>query len=164
MYTSPMKEIPLTRGYVALVDDGDFDSLNKFKWFALVSEHTVYATRMAPRPKRFAIYMHREILGIKSGVVDHRDRNGLNNQRANLRAATQQGNTANSKKPSDAMTSKYKGVWFDSARGKWAARIGFNNRGIHLGRFLTEAEAAKVYNDAAIKLFGEFARINEIEQ
>jgi hypothetical protein len=85
------KEIPLTQGKVAVVDEEDFDRLNKHKWYACKNGNTFYALRKSNvNGKRLTILMHREILGLKPGDpgVDHRDGNGLNNRRKNLRLAS----------------------------------------------------------------------------
>lgn len=93
-----MREIQLTKGYVALVDDEDYDSLIKFKWSAKVNKHTVYAYRSE---KGKCIWMHRSILNIDNCNDlrgDHLDHNGLNNQRSNLRIATHSENNCYKKK------------------------------------------------------------------
>ena len=106
--------------------------------------------------------MHRLVMAAVSGQsVDHIDGNGLNNQRANLRLATQSQNLANSS--GRPHSSKYKGVfWSKDERYKrrWWARIKKNGKSTHLGIFATEEEAAAAYNQAAIEMFGDFSRIN----
>lgn len=157
-----MKQIPLTRGKFAIVDDEDFDWLSQWKWYARKSRNTFYAERHISREndKRITIRMHREVCGTPPRMeTDHRDGDGLNNCRSNLRVATQSQNNANQRKLRSA-SSKYKGVWRDGVRRKWEARIRVNYRKIFLGYFEGEEEAAKAYDKAAQKFFGEFARLN----
>ena len=161
-----MKEIPLTQGKVALVDDGDFEWLSKFKWHALKRGNVFYAGRSSPRDngKKRMIIMHREILGLKPGDpgVDHRDGNGLNNRRENLRRATKSQNAMNQQKTRG--TSRFKGVRWHKDCKKWTAEIKFDGKKKHLGLFNTEEEAAKAYNRKAEELFGEYANLNELER
>lgn len=170
-----MKIIPLTRGYVALVDDEDYEKLSAYKWFAHIGNHLkfsdpesagkklVYAARNRPtvNGRRGMLQMHREILGLgpKDPNVDHADTNGLNNQRYNLRKADQAQNNANAS-PRQGETSRYKGVSFDLETGKWRAVIYFRGARRFIGRFRDEVDAAQAYNLAAEELFGEFARFN----
>lgn len=166
-----MKEIKLTKGYVALVDDSDYDHLSNYKWFASICNGgKVYAGRNSKYikgVKRFHISMHRYLLGLintdRNTVVDHIDGNGLNNQRANLRICSRSVNNAN-KKSKVGSTSKYLGVslWKRlSGTTCWKAQI--SNKGtIHIGFFETEEAAALAYNIKAIEIRGEFARLNEI--
>ena len=157
-----MKEIPLTQGKVALVDDDDFEWLSQFKWYAVKFGRTFYAVRQAPRVngKQRTIWMHREVLGLKPGDprVDHRDGDGLNNQRMNLREATHRQNMMNSRGRSGS--SRFKGVDWDKRAKKWRARISVNGKKKHLGYFIDEEEAARAYDEKAKKIFGEFARVN----
>jgi hypothetical protein len=104
--------------------------------------------------------MHRLILGIADPKldVDHRDGDGLNNCRSNLRVATRQQNGSNQRKRANSNT--YKGVCFDKSRNRWLAGIKVNYKRINLGRFESEIEAAQMYDVAAKELHGEFARLN----
>lgn len=154
-----MKEILLTRGYKTVVDDADFDWLSQFKWSAFIptKSKTVYAGRVVDEK---TVYMHRLITGEPPCKVDHKNRNGLDNQRENLRQATHSQNLVNS--PPRGGSSAYKGVSKCKQTGKWKAEIRCNERRYTLGRFTEETDAALAYNDAAIKLFGEFAWLNTI--
>lgn len=158
-----MKKIPLTKGKFALVDDEDFIHLSRFSWCALKGSRTWYATRFErTKRKNKCVYMHREILGISGKFdTDHRDGNGLNNQRANLRACTRQQNLQNKMCTNPT---GYKGVWLDKRKlsTPWQSGITQHYKKIHLGRFETAIEAAQAYNQAALKLFGQFARLNQI--
>lgn len=168
-----MKEIPLTQGKVALVDDEDFERVNQWKWNAELhktragTESTWYAKRIpwdsVSKRSLPKIYMHRFVVGLSDASVriDHRDRNGLNNQRSNLRLSTPSQNHANSIMNS-RNTSGFRGVHWDKNRLKWEAQIRCGEKRIHLGRFETKAEAAIAYNNAAVAHFGEFATLNQI--
>jgi hypothetical protein len=161
-----MKWIQLTKGQATQVDDSDYEGLSRYKWMAVYCRGIYYAARMLPRtlcrelgiPRR-SVMMHNELLRPTNDlVVDHRDGDGLNNQRTNLRPATRHQNMQNMK--AVIGSSKYKGVHRPSGRNKWVAQIRVNDRVQTLGRFETENEAALAYNAAALKYFGEFARLN----
>ena len=157
-----MKQIKLTQGQFALIDDDDFELVSQFKWYALKPKKIFYALMCAVvNGKRIDMRMHRLIMNAKKGqIIDHKDRNGLNNQKNNLRFCTHTENSRNS--ISNKGLSKYKGVSWAKAAKKWRAGIKVNNRGIYLGYYTNENEAAKAYNEAAIKYHGEFARLNII--
>jgi len=156
-----MKEIKLTKGKVALVDDADYDLLNQLNWYAFWNGKTFYAARNSPKKRGVTIFMHQMILGVKGG--DHINGNGLDNQRANLRACTVSQNGMNAQ-PRLGCASKYKGVTLKKKLKKypWQAGIVVNKKRIHLGYFETDTEAAIAYNEKAFELFGEFARPNVI--
>ena len=153
--------IPLTQGKFALVDDEDFDWLNQYKWHTSKDSHTFYAVRQcrSQKGKRTTIRMHREILRPPVGrEIDHKDGNGLNNLRCNLRVATKAQNQQNRR--TQKGTSRFKGVSWHRAAAKWQARIMREGKWFYLGVFLSEIEAAQTYDKAAKNLFGEFARSN----
>lgn len=158
-----MKIIWLTKGQFTLVDDEDFERLNKWKWYAHKGTSTFYACRRenVAYKKYVSISMHRYLLGLSDSktMADHKDGNGLNNQRANLRGATRSQNAANSRNRKDG-SSKYKGVSWTVRDKRWAANIDLNSVRISLGYFINEADAAIAYNEAAIKYHGQFAKIN----
>ena len=156
------REIPLSRGLVALVDDADYDAIMAVgKWFADPAPDTFYASRKSSRRdgKQRTIRMHTFITGW--GYVDHIDGNGLDNRRRNLRAATSSKNQMNRGMDSDN-TSGFKGV--HRIRLRWAAQIGADGRKIFLGSFATPQEAARAYDAAAVLHHGEFARLNFPEE
>lgn len=163
-----MKQIELTQGQIALVDDADFEELSKYKWQANYFKHTnsFYATRHTPaiKGKHYVIYMHRQILGLERGdsrQADHINHITLDNRQSNLRICTRQQNEMN-RKPNRNTTSQYKGVCWDKARRKWRALIYLNGVSKHLGFFQDEEAAARAYNEAAKKYFREFAFLNKI--
>lgn len=160
-----MKEILLTNsGKVALVDDEDFEWLSAFTWQSEPHRRTWYARAYysPSRGKRAVVRMHRLILKTTSDI-DHKDGNGLNNQKINLRVATNNQNQYNSRRRRDN-SSGFKGVtrhWSNGKwTGKWAARIVHNGRDIWLGSFENPVDAAIAYDDKAMELRPEFARIN----
>ncbi len=161
-----MRRVPLSKNQFALVDDEDFDWAIQFQWHFMSSgtgRIVGYAVRSIGDGQ--VVRMHRELLGVTdlNIVVDHRDGYGLNNQRHNLRVATQQQNRRNSATRQDAQH-KYKGVFQNKENhgGRFGARIGYNGRPIYLGMFDSREEAAEAYNKAAVEMFGEFAKLNEI--
>lgn len=162
-----MKEIKLTRGKVALIDDDDFEFINSFKWYATKKKYTFYAERSQhiSTGKHVNIPMHRLILGVtkKTMKVDHVDENGLNNQKSNLRICTHAQNKRNVTKRITGTLSKYKGVTKHKRDNRWMAQIRLNYKNIFCGYFKDEREAAIAYNKAAIKYHGEFANLNVIK-
>jgi hypothetical protein len=155
-----MKEIKLTQGQVALVDDEDFDRVNQYKWYAhwIPSTRSFYAKYKNIAMARFIINCPEDLR------VDHKDHDTLNNQKFNLRACTIRQNGQNSRRRSNC-TSKYKGVSWRRDRTKWQAYIQTENifgrsMRMHLGCFKTEKEAAQAYDKAASREFGEFAYLN----
>jgi AP2 domain len=160
-----VKEIPLTRGYVALVDGADFDRVMQAgPWRAQSNRDTVYAVRMVRTSdgKRTLQMLHRFLLGTTDTkvFVDHANRNGLHNWRGNLRIATRSQNKANGRKYRNGVTSQYRGVCWERRAGPWHASIRVNGRKMHLGRFTDELSAALAYDTAAREHFGEFASCN----
>jgi hypothetical protein len=107
------------------------------------------------------ISIHREIMNAPDGLlVDHKNGDGLDNRRSNLRLATHSQNQCNKLKIKTKVTSQYVGVHFDKRRSQWATSIRNNGKTIWLGRFDSEIDAAKAYDQAAKKHHGEFARLN----
>lgn len=162
-----MKEIKLTQGQTALVDDEDYDYLMQWKWHAKKDAYTYYAgsnIRLGVRHHK-SISMHRIIMNPPHGyLVDHIDHNGLNNQKSNLRICTKRQNRLNSLKRKECAT-PYKGVMGKRRRTpknpwRYRACIRVNGELIGLGNYNTPEEAARAYDMAAIKYYGEFALLN----
>jgi hypothetical protein len=150
-----MKQIPLTQGKFALVDDADFDWLNQWKWF--FNQGYAFRTDRTGIKQR-SIRMHAFITNTPVGLdTDHIDGNGLNNQRDNLRICEHIENCRNVKKHKDG-SAKYKGI--TKRRNYWRALINVNSKFINLGNFNNEEEAARAYDEAAKKYFGSFSKLN----
>ena len=159
-----MKEIQLTQGKVALVDDDMYEYLNQWKWSYGKSPtgENAYRHTHNGRFYRSNIVMARLIMKAPPDLeVDHIDHNALNNQKYNLRICTHAQNDRNSKIRNDN-TSGYKGVSWRPDRKKWRANININMRQLHLGYFDDPKSAAKAYNKAALIHFGEFALLNKL--
>jgi hypothetical protein len=155
-----MKEIELTQGKVAIVDDDMFEELSSVKWYARKDRMTgnYYAVRSHHGVK--FLYMHRVVLRAPDGAqVDHANRNTLDNRRENLRLCSDSQNRANTPKYLQA-TSRYKGVCWEARYNKWRAVIYKDRKRRFLGNFQDEIDAARAYDKAAVELFGEFACLN----
>lgn len=154
---SPYRELPLTQGAVALVDEPDFEWLSGYRWHSNGS----YAYRkVGPRAARHTIAMHRLIAGASDGLeVDHVNGDGLDNRRHNLRLCRHTENVRNSRRRADN-TSGFKGVSQRADTGKWTAYVNCGGVRAHLGCFANRADAARAYDAAARDLHGEFARLN----
>lgn len=153
-----MKEIKLTNGMVALVDDEDYEQLNKYKWHAMKAGNRglFYVTRMQ------AIEMPHQILGLcvdYRQIIDHINRNLLDNRKSNLRIVTPSQAQMHRRKIM-GFSSQYKGVYWAKSDEKWRAHIKKNGLSYYLGRFDNEIDAACAYDEAAKKLFGEYSRLN----
>ena len=154
-----MKEIPLTQGKVALVDDEDFERVNKLKWYAHREGDTFYAIhKFVVDGSQKGITMQQFLLDVPKGrLIDHKNGEGLDNQRANIRECSKAENVRNCKK-NCKNTTGYKGVTY--IKGMFIARIKFNYKKITLGRFKTAIEAALAYDEGSKKYHGEFGRTN----
>jgi hypothetical protein len=161
-----MKEIELTQGKVALVDNGDFDELSKFKWYAHEEGKTFYACRIIwiNKGKHTVLKMHRQIMQpLYEMDIDHIDGDGLNNQRENLRSCTHSQNLMN-RLANRNNTSGFKGVVWHKRAGKWRAQIMVDYKRKYFGLYRTAIEAARAYNEAAKKHHGGFANLNKVEE
>jgi hypothetical protein len=145
-------------GHVAVVDSTDFERVSGHRWTLMVGRagRASYAVTWIDGR---TVGMHRIIAGDPNGLdVDHRDGDGLNNRRANLRPATRSQNAANS--GSRSGTSQYKGVCWSTRRGRWIAQIRRGGRKTWIGYFDDEESAARAYDAAARAEWGEFAWLN----
>jgi len=151
--------IPLTQGYVAIIDAADVHLVDGRNWCAKVSRNAVYAMRRAVSGgKQRTIYLHRFIIDPPDDLqVDHCSGNGLDCRRANMRTATNTQNCCN-RRISRANTSGFKGVSWDDSSKKWLATIGAGGKKIHLGYFASPEAAHVAYCEASARLHGEFGR------
>ena len=149
-----MKKIPLTQGKFAFVDDDDYERLSRYTWYAYRNHKTFYAATRTPS----SLQMHRVIMNNPYGMmVDHKNMDGLDNRKKNLRVCSQSQNAQNSSKRIDN-TSGIKGVSWATRDNRWKAQIRVNGKRIHLGYFISKHEAARAYCIAAKNYHGEFAR------
>lgn len=155
-------------GHQTVIDAADCSLVSQNSWHMLPSgkkkhsraSHNYVTTIVNGK----MLKLHRLLMGVTDPKVkiDHIDGDGLNNCRSNLRAATNQQNCFNSTKPNTVRppSSLYKGVCWDKARDKWHVGIKHNYKKINIGRFDSEIKAAQAYDQKAMELFGEFAKLN----
>jgi hypothetical protein len=164
-----MATIELTQGMQAIVDDADVARLSGCTWWALKeSGGLIYAGTRLPESGRAIVRLHRYLVGLPFGdsrEVDHINGDGLDNRRVNLRICSRLENSRNRRKPANT-SSRYLGVCWHVCAKRWTARIQPSVNGkkkyTHLGYFDNEVDAALAYNTAATRLYGEFARLNEV--
>lgn len=156
-----MAEISLSRSKTAIIDDADINLVEGRTWVIVVNgAGNEYAgCRYKSGKHWFTELMHRTILGVTTGNVDHINGNGLDNRRENLRPCTTSQNLANTGLRRDNKTGA-KGIWWTGK--KWEVRIRYQRRRFYLGTFTSKIGAVNAYNEAAIRLHGEFARVNPI--
>lgn len=153
------REVPLTKGYVALVDEEDYALVSRFKWM-LNGNPKKRACCYAVTSDDSRVAMHRMIIGARAGqVIDHANGDGLDNRRANLRPCTQQQNMRN-RRISKNNQSGFKGVYRRAGERRFAAALTVDKKQITVGWYDTALEAGVAYDLAAKQLFGEFARLN----
>lgn len=159
-----MKVIPLSDGRTTTIDDYDYETLSKHNWFAWAGRHTTYA--VAAVRGMGNVRMHRLILGLlgkdRRIIVDHRDGNGLNNTRGNLRICTISGNLHGVMRGPRGK-SGYRGVSWHKATGKWAARISLGGKRLNIGLFNSEIDAAYAYDVAKLRLLGSDTELSGIQ-
>lgn len=143
---------------MALVDEEDFERISRFKWWARSSSdgRKWYAVRTVHKGPK--VYMHHEVSGIKP--VDHKDGNGLNNQKENLRKASPGQNNMNRRANHNRKYSPYKGVSWHFGSKCWFIQINAHGVGYRKSGFKTAEEAARAYDEKAVELHGEFALLN----
>jgi len=139
------------------IDTSDHDLIKNYRWYPHKTPKTFYA-RTEERKTRQTIYLHQLLFGTEA---DHKDYDGLNNRRSNLRSATRSQNTQNTRKREGrSYSSLYKGVSFHKQSNKFRAQLLIKGKTFHLGEFGSEIDAAQAYDAAARKHFGEFATLN----
>lgn len=158
----PMKKIPLSQGKCALVDDEDFERISTYRWNLLRCRNIMYAQcHLTDR----TVLMHRLVMNAPKGMnVDHRDQDGLNNQKSNLRVCTHTQNLQHMAKKITAR-SGFKGVHCNPAKypiNPWSARIQVLGKRLELGQYPSAELAASAYNNAAVKHFGQYASLNTL--
>lgn len=151
-------EIQLTQGKVAIIDDEDWPLIARYQWYAAKNRGGWYAHAAPPDGdhSKAKVKMHNLILGRKG--VDHRDGNGLNNRRSNLRPCTNAQNQQNT--GARGGSSRFKGVSWSSRKGLWLVQFRWNGQYHYVGYFRDEIDAAIAYDTAILPLAGEFARLN----
>ena len=159
-----MREVTLSNGMVALVDDEDYELVAGSVWHYALRRNTGYACKNVKKAdgKWTQVLMHRALTNFGRAHIDHVDGNGLNNQKSNLRAATVSQNSANARKRRHKTSSPYKGVCWDKHKGKWMAYIQASGARRFVGYFDTDLEAAQAYNRAAVAASGEYAKTNDV--
>ena len=161
-----MKTIPLSKGYVALVDDEDFERASRHNWHVEIRKNGPKYAQTTFTKHRYitAMRLHRFIMGCTEGdgaIVDHVNGDGLDNRKANLRRCTQKQNVMNQAK-SKGRYSKYKGVSKCQKGTQWRAYIKFAGKHCELARGDSEEDMAVYYDVAAQLFFGEYARLNGV--
>lgn len=159
MDLTEIREVPLSQGFVALVDAADLERVMAAgRWHAVVRDHTTYARRMFRVNGRGRnLYLHQFLTGWS--YVDHHNGNGLDNRQANLREATHAENAQNRRRPV-TNTSGFKGVSWSKKDRRWRAQIGVSGKYWFLGNHVTPEAAAHAYDRAALEHYGEFAALN----
>lgn len=152
-----MKNIKLTQGKYAIVDDEEFERLSEYKWCAVKNHKTFRVQRAGRKGESSNVFMHQDVIGKKKGfVIDHINRNPLDNRKINLRHARPGQNNVNSP---CRVKGKAKGVW-QSPSGRWVAQMKKNGKMFYFGIWDTKKEAIIAYNKGAKTLYGEFAWLN----
>ena len=159
------KTIPLTKGYMTTVDDDDYEELSSFSW---CMTSTGYAKRYVGggRKHQTFAYMHRQIMGVQGNIqVDHINGNRLDNRRENLRLCAPKDNSRNRKGwDASRKTSRFKGVYWSKDQNGCVSAITVDRNFIQLGCFDDELVAARIYDDACVKHFGKFAKVNTYDE
>lgn len=159
-----MKEIQLTKGYAAIVDDDDYEKVNQYKWYAQTKRYVQYARRVAYKNGgQFTVSMHRFVMDCPDDMqVDHINHNGLDNRKENLRICTNQENSRNMIKRKPTTLGLIKGVVISKCiKSKpYKAHIRYNGKTKDIGYFANVEDAAKAYDKKALEYFGQYAQLN----
>ena len=157
--SKPYKTITSSTKNIKFIVDGDSDLATQYKWY--ITPHGYAESTSSVDGKKIHLKLHRLIIGAKNGQqVDHINGNKLDNRKSNLRICTRSGNSANSKIRRNSKTG-YKGVHKQTRSGKYEAKIMHNQKSIYISQFRTGLEAAMAYDNAALTLFGSFAKLNQ---
>jgi hypothetical protein len=165
-FGQPYRKIRLTEGKFTLVDQNDFYWLNNFDWFTKKNNKSFYAVRLDNDCAKWPtmVSMHRQIMNSPKGLlVDHRNLDGLDNRRSNLRIATYSENNCNRLKKKNT-SSRFVGVCWEKTKSRWVTHIRHNGKIIYLGLFKSEIDAANAYDQAARMYHKEFAHLNFPEE
>lgn len=153
-----MRKLELTKNSFAIVDDEDYDGLNQWKWHCLNGKYAARSVWDSKTKSKKMVLMHTEIMKPKLGkLIDHKNQDGLDNRKENLRLADKATNGMNRGLPSNNV-SGYKGVYWYKGGRKWMVKVD----AIYLGIFSDIKEAARAYNKKAKELYGEFAFMNVV--
>lgn len=162
-----MKQVSLTQGQFAIIDDEDDELVAQYNWrYNAMHNRAQTSVYIKGNGKPTNLYMHRLIMHAPEGVqVDHINGNRLDNQKANLRLVNAAQNQWNKRKVirPGVTTSQYKGVNWDRSLNRWRARLSVNGKYIYLGIHKSEIAAALAYNEGAREYYGEYACLNTIE-
>jgi hypothetical protein len=157
-YDCAFRKIKLTQGKFAIIDPEDFETLNQIKWYAKKDEYNFYAEH---KDTKKTISMHRMIMKPQAHlVVHHKNHNGLDNRKTNLKVVTRAENNLSNRQGFNRGKSRYKGVRWHKVHQKFYAVLIHKGQRIFLGYFDNEIEAAKTYDEAARKYRGDFAVLN----
>ena len=166
-YGYTFRRICLGEGKFTIVEPDDYYRLGNFKWFLNGSNINFYAARhiIIGLGRTKTVLLHRELMNYPVGLlVDHKNCDTLDNRKANLRLATRSQNQFNKRKTKSKTSSRFIGVSFEKASGRWLADICCNRKRKRIGRFDSEIDAAKAYDRAALEYHKEFARLNFPDQ
>jgi hypothetical protein len=153
--------VPLSKGKFAIIDEACADLILPHRWFAVMPSKKSHKWYAARHVNAVRVWMHRVVAGTPAGMLtDHRDGDGLNNLRSNLRICTASQNQCN--KEVGRGLNRFRGV--KQSSGRFSAVIWLDNEPRFLGLFTSELDAARAYNRAALELHGEFARLNEVPE
>jgi hypothetical protein len=158
-----MREVPLTQGYNAIVDDEEYERVAVYNWAVEVRPNTCYASSNLGQGRNAQrVRLHRFILTPPTDMqVDHINRNGLDCRKENMRLTDWTGNGRNIIQPQGEGGTGYRGVYKHHYSERWIARIRDNTgRKLHLGTFESPELAAVAYDEAALRYHGEFAVLN----
>lgn len=161
-----MKKIKLSTGHYTLVDDVDFERLSQYRWqlhsggYAFRAAYIPASKSITGKKRRKTVYMHRLIMdNPENKMIDHINKDKLDNRRTNLRVVTASQNQMNSRR---RQASGFKGVYYVKERNIYRVILGFKHKAKTVGWFKNKIEAAKAYNSAALELYGEYAELNDV--